>query len=159
MSEAARYIYAAFQEKSEKRSENSACHGPYGDNRHEFEKEQARLQHIVAFIKSTVSPHLQRTCCLPNNSVRQWIIDLQLNVGVDKQIEQERARERYLASLRPMKSTSQVDTWLTEYDQAATEAKKYQVAQLSQLNVITQDFLAAVNKAGPIWSTNFQVNG
>ena len=32
MWEAARYIYAACQEKLDKRSENSACHGPYRDS-------------------------------------------------------------------------------------------------------------------------------
>ena len=31
MWKAARYIYAACQEKLDKRSENSACHGPYRD--------------------------------------------------------------------------------------------------------------------------------
>lgn len=131
----------------------------YKNDRHEFEKEQASLQHIVAFIQSTVSPHLLRTCCLPEKSLRQWIADLKLTVGVDEQIEQERARDRYLASLRPMRSASQWDTWLAEYDQAATEAETYRVAELSQLNVITKDFLAAVNKVAPIWSTNFQDNG
>ncbi|PVH91567.1 hypothetical protein DM02DRAFT_606418 [Periconia macrospinosa] len=131
----------------------------YKNDRHEFEKEQASLQHIVAFIQSTVSPHLLRTCCLPEKSLRQWIADLKLTVGVDEQIEQERARDRYLASLRPMRSASQWDIWLAEYDQAATEAETYRVAELSQLNVITKDFLAAVNKVAPIWSTNFQDNG
>ncbi|KAF9728657.1 gag protein [Paraphaeosphaeria minitans] len=129
------------------------------NDRHEFEKEQASLQHIVAFIQSTVSPHLLRTCCLPEKSLRQWIADLKLTVGVDEQIEQERARDRYLAALRPMRSASQWDTWLAEYDQAATEAETYRVAELSQLNVITKDFLAAGNKVAPIWSTNFQDNG
>ncbi|KAF2791770.1 hypothetical protein K505DRAFT_308848 [Melanomma pulvis-pyrius CBS 109.77] len=52
-----------------------------------------------------------------------------------------------------MRSASQWDTWLAEYDQAATEAETYRVAELSQLNVITKDFLAAVNKVAPIWST------
>ena len=58
-----------------------------------------------------------------------------------------------------MRSVLQWDIWLAEYDQAATEAEIYQVAELSQLNMITKDFLAAVNKVAPIWSTNFQDNG
>lgn len=106
-----------------------------------------------------MSPHLLRTCCLPDKPLRQWIADLQLTVGVDEQIEQDRARNRYLAALKPMRSTGQWDTWLAEYDQAATEAETYRVAELSQLNAITSDFLAAVNKVAPIWSTNFQDNG
>ena len=130
----------------------------YKSDRHEYEKERSSLQQIVAFIQSTVSPHLLRTCCLPDNPLRKWIADLQLTVGVDEQIEQERARDRYLSALKPMRSASQWDIWLAEYDQAATEAETYRVAELSQLNVITKDFLAAVNKVAPIWSTNFQDN-
>ena len=49
-----------------------------------------------------------------------------------------------------MRSVLQWDIWLAEYDQAATEAEIYQVAELSQLNIITKDFLAAVNKVAPI---------
>ena len=131
----------------------------YKNNRHEYEKEQASLQHIVAFTQSTVSPHLLRTCCLPELPLHQWITNLKLTVGVDEQIEQERARERYLASLKPMRNASNWDIWLAEYDQAATEAETYRVAEVTQINVITKDFLAAVNKVAPIWSTNFQDNG
>ncbi|KAF1932528.1 uncharacterized protein M421DRAFT_416153, partial [Didymella exigua CBS 183.55] len=48
------------------------------------------------------------------------------------------------------------DTWLAEYNQAATEAETYKVAKLSQLNVITKDFLTAVNRVAPMWATSFQ---
>lgn len=131
----------------------------YKGDRHEFEKEQSSLQQIVAFIQSTVSPHLLRTCCLPELPIRQWITNLKLTIGVDERIEQERARDRYQASLRPMRSATNWDTWLAEYDQAATEAETYRVAELTQINSITKDFLAAVNKVAPIWSINFQDNG
>jgi hypothetical protein len=131
----------------------------YKGDRHEFEKEQSSLQQIVAFIQSTVSPHLLRTCCLPELPIRQWITNLKLTVGVDERIEQERARDRYQASLKPMRSATNWDTWLAEYDQAATEAETYRVAELTQINSITKDFLVAVNKVAPMWSINFQDNG
>ena len=131
----------------------------YKGDRHDYEKEQSSLQQVVAFIQSTVSPHLLRTCCLPDLPIRQWITNLKLTVGVDERIEQERARDRYQASLKPMRSAANWDTWLAEYDQAATEAETYQVAELTQINSITKDFLVAVNKVAPIWSINFQDNG
>jgi hypothetical protein len=131
----------------------------YKSDRHEYEKEQSSLQHIVAFIQSTVSPHLLRTCCLPDKPLRQWIADLQKTIGMSDQLEQEQARARYRAALKPMRSPQQWDTWLAEYDEAAAEAEAFQVAELLQINVITKDFLDAVNKVAPIWSTNFQDNG
>ncbi|KAK7177532.1 hypothetical protein PSPO01_16420, partial [Paraphaeosphaeria sporulosa] len=73
-------------------------------------------------------------------------MSLKLTVGVDEQFEQEHARDRYLAALKAMRSVNQWETWLAEYDQAATEAETYRVAEVTQLNAITKDFLAAVNK-------------
>lgn len=131
----------------------------YKNDRHDYEKEQSSLQHIVAFIQSTVSPHLLRTCCLPDKPLRQWITDLQKTIGMSDQLEQEQARTRYRAALKPMRSPQQWDTWLAEYDEAAAEAEAFQVAELLQINVITKDFIDAVNKVAPIWSTNFQDNG
>ncbi|KAF1922659.1 uncharacterized protein M421DRAFT_426669, partial [Didymella exigua CBS 183.55] len=121
-----------------------------------FKEDLEYYKHIIVFIQLTVSPHLLRTCCLPEKPLRQWITDLQLTVGVDEQIKQEQAQDRYLSALKPMRSTSQWDTWLAEYDQAATEAETYKVTELSQLNVITKDFLTAVNRVAPMWATSFQ---
>ena len=49
-----------------------------------------------------------------------------------------------------MRSPLEWDIWLAEYDQAATEAETYRVAELSQLDVVTKDFLAAFDKVAPI---------
>jgi hypothetical protein len=58
-----------------------------------------------------------------------------------------------------MRNPQQWDIWLAEYDEAAAEAETCQVAELLQINIVTKDFIDAVNKAAPIWSTNFQDNG
>ena len=58
-----------------------------------------------------------------------------------------------------MRTPQQWDIWLAEYDEAAAEAEAFQVAEVSQINVITKDFIDAVNKVAPIWSTTFQDNG
>ncbi|KAG9380525.1 hypothetical protein A1F94_009420 [Pyrenophora tritici-repentis] len=110
----------------------------YKSDRHRYEKEQSSFQHIMTLIQSSVSPHLLRTCCLPDKTLREWIANLQLTVGVDDETEKDRARERYLAALRPMRSAAQWDTWLAEYDQAATHAETYNVPELSQLSTTTK---------------------
>jgi hypothetical protein len=134
-------------------------HEQYKSDRHEYEKQQASLQHIVSFIQSTVSPHLLRTCCSSKKPIRQWIIDIQRTTGMSDQLEQEQARNRYRASLKPMRNPQQWDTWLAEYDEAAAEAEACQAVELQQVSLVTKDFIDAVNKAAPIWSTNFQDNG
>ncbi|KAI8930685.1 hypothetical protein NX059_012294 [Plenodomus lindquistii] len=131
----------------------------YKTRRHIYEREQNGLQQIIAFIQSTVTPHLLRTCCLPDNSVREWLSRLKATVGVDEAPEQKRARDRYNNALKPMRSTAQWDTWLAEYDQAATEAETYSVPEATQAAAVMEDFLTAVNKQAPIWATQFHDSG
>lgn len=121
-----------------------------------YEIEQKSIQHLTALIQSTVAPHLQRTCCLPGLSLHQWITNLKNTTGVDDNLESERARARYHAALKPLTRLSGWDIWLAEYDQAATEAETYRVADVTQITAITQDFQSAVQKAAPIWSALFQ---
>ncbi|EDU46349.1 conserved hypothetical protein [Pyrenophora tritici-repentis Pt-1C-BFP] len=51
--------------------------------------------------------HLLRTCCLLDKTLREWIANLQLTVGVDNETKKDQARERYLAALRPIRSAAQ----------------------------------------------------
>jgi hypothetical protein len=103
-----------------------------------------------------VTPHLQRTCCLPSLSLRQWITNLKNTTGVDSEQEREEARTRYHAALKPLTRLSAWDDWLAEYDQAAIEVEIYSVAEISQTTAITKDFMLAVQKAVPIWIALFQ---
>jgi hypothetical protein len=131
----------------------------YKLNYRKYEMEQKSIQHLTALIQSTVAPHLQRTCCLPNQPLQKWLSNLKLTVGVDDRIEQERARERYHAALKPMRNTNNWDTWLAEYDQASSDAAAYSVPEVTQINGVTKDFLSAVAKIAPIWATTFQDTG
>jgi hypothetical protein len=131
----------------------------YKLNYRKYEIEQKSIQHLTALIQSTVAPHLQRTCCLPNQPLQDWLSNLKLAVGVDDRIEQERARERYQAALKPMRNTNNWDTWLAEYDQASSDATAYSVPEVTQINGVTKDFLSAVAKIAPIWATTFQDTG
>ncbi|EFQ91927.1 hypothetical protein PTT_11090, partial [Pyrenophora teres f. teres 0-1] len=71
----------------------------------------------------------------------------------------ERARDRYLAALKPMRTPGQWDIWLAGYDQVATKAERNNVPETSLVTVITKDFIVSVHKIAPIWTTNFQENG
>ncbi|PVH93318.1 hypothetical protein DM02DRAFT_696302 [Periconia macrospinosa] len=67
----------------------------------EYKAEKASLQQIVMFIQSTVTPHLQRTCCLPDTTLKEWVTKLKATVGVDAKLELQHANERYQAALKP----------------------------------------------------------
>ncbi|KAL6162620.1 hypothetical protein ACJQWK_11542 [Exserohilum turcicum] len=120
-----------------------------------YKTESASLQHIVVLVQSTVAPHLQRTCCLPNIPLKQWIKNLKLEAGIAPKFEQEQTRNRYQNALKPPRSVNVWDLWLTEYSQAATEAEMLNVPEVSQINIITADFTSAVNKIAPIWAATF----
>ena len=120
-----------------------------------YKTESASLQHIIVLIQSTVTPHLQRTCCQPNTPLKQWIKNLKLEAGIAPKFEQEQARNRYQSALKPPRSVNVWDLWLTEYSQAALEAEMLTVLEVSQIDIIAADFTLVVNKIAPIWAATF----
>ncbi|KAI0569424.1 hypothetical protein Alg130_11653 [Pyrenophora tritici-repentis] len=69
-------------------------------------QENNRISKAVEHILTTVTPHLQLSCCAENGTLREWITSLQDTVGVDVYEERARVRERYHAALRPMRITA-----------------------------------------------------
>ena len=125
----------------------------------EYREEKASLEKVVLHIQATVSSHLQHNCCQPGQTVRQWIKSLMESVGIDKEDERDRARARYLQALKPMRQPSNWDTWLIEYDHAATEAETNKVGEVQSIHDVMKDFLVAIMKAAPTWGTSFQESG
>ena len=114
-----------------------------------YKTELANLQHIVALIQATVSQYLQRTCCSPDQSLKQWITNLKAEAGVTQDYERKIARTRYRSALKPPRSATSWDTWLTEYNQAAKEAEVLQVPEVLQIKEVAEDFYTAVEKIAP----------
>ncbi|KAF3030359.1 hypothetical protein E8E11_000207 [Didymella keratinophila] len=125
----------------------------------EYQEEHTRYGQLISHILGTVSPHLHLSCCESGKTVREWVVLLQETVGVDAQEERTHARERYHAALKPMRASSQWETWLMEYDQAATRAEALQVGEVRDIDDVTTDFLGAVSKVAPTWVATFSGPG
>ena len=87
------------------------------------------------------------------------MIRLKETVGVDDEDEYRRARTRYLLALKPLKTPSNWHIWLTENDQAATEAEVCKVQELKHLSAVKEDFIAAIMGAAPQWVASFEQQG
>lgn len=121
-----------------------------------YKTESANLQHIMALIQATVSQYLQRTCCPPDQSIKQWIANLQAEAGITQDYERKLARTRYRNALKPPRSVTSWDTWLTEYNQAITEAEVLRVPEVLQFREVAEDFYIAVEKIAPSWVASHQ---
>ena len=87
------------------------------------------------------------------------MIRLKETVGMDDKDKYRRARTRYLLALKPLKTPFNWHIWLTEYDQAATEAEVHKVQELTHLSAVKEDFIAAVMGAAPQWVALFEQQG
>jgi hypothetical protein len=125
----------------------------------EYREEQANMDKVVMFIQHSVSPHLMKNCCKLGEPIRAWLISLKQTVGIDAEEERLQARHRYLAALKPMRQPGSWDTWLLEYDHAATNAETEGVAEIYNIQDTVQDFLDSVMKIAPTWATTFQDYG
>jgi hypothetical protein len=54
-----------------------------------------------------------------------------------------------------MRQPGSWDTWLLEYDHAATNAETEGVAEIYNIQDTVQDFLDLVMKIAPTWATTF----
>ncbi|KAG9377809.1 hypothetical protein A1F94_012212 [Pyrenophora tritici-repentis] len=95
------------------------------------------------------------SCFEEHGTLRTWITNLQVAVGVDLDDEIRRVRERYHDSLRPMRSPQNWESWLSEYDQAATRAEALKIGDVIQSKLVVDDFLKAVSKIAPAWMATF----
>lgn len=125
----------------------------------DYQEENNKLSKTVEHILTTVTPHLQLSCCAENGTLREWLTALQDTVGVDIDEERARVRERYHAALRPMRSTTNWELWLSEYDQGATRAETLEVAEVMQTQAMIDDFLGSVSKVASTWTAGFQGPG
>jgi hypothetical protein len=125
----------------------------------EYQEEQSQYGKLVAHILATVSSHLQLNCCDEGKTVREWVASLQETVGTDPQEERDTARDQYLAALKPMKTPGNWESWLANYDQAATRAETQKVSEALNINDVTRDFLGAVLRVAPAWVATFSGPG
>lgn len=125
----------------------------------DYQDEKSKISRTVEHVLTTVTPHLQLSCCAENGTLRDWITALQDTVGVDVDEERARVRERYHAALRPMRTAANWETWLSEYDQAATRAETLEVAEVMQTQAVVDDFLGSVSRMASTWTAGFQGPG
>jgi hypothetical protein len=121
----------------------------------DYTKQDKNKKELVQFVLSTVSSYLKDNCCLTTQTISQWYTNLQLEVGVNPVREQELARNRYRACLSKPITISKWDIWLTEYNQAVTEAEVLQVPEVINQHAVLKDFCSAVMKSAPTWATHF----
>ncbi|KAA8619411.1 Dimer-Tnp-hAT domain-containing protein [Pyrenophora tritici-repentis] len=114
-----------------------------------YRDERTNIAAMIRHLNATVSPHLQVSCFEEHGTLRTWITNLQVAVGVDLDDEIRRVRERYHDSLRPMRSPQNWESWLSEYDQAATRAEALKIGDVIQSKLVVDDFLKAVSKIAP----------
>lgn len=83
-----------------------------------YQEERADLNKVVTFLQLTISAHLQNKCYVPRETIKKWVNNLAIAVGVDHQDEYRRSRTRYEAH-KPMRTAGSWAAWLAEYDNPA----------------------------------------
>lgn len=121
----------------------------------EYQQEKTSLAKITELFQTTVSSHLFSNCCTPGEPHRLWIGRLADTAGIKEEDELDRARERYLAALQPLKNAARWDVWLIEVEHAITNGKSVGIPECQDDRYIKKDFTKATQKHFPIWTTSF----
>jgi hypothetical protein len=124
-----------------------------------YEREANNLKAVAVWIQTNVLHNLQKTCCKPHLTLKVWIDTLRSTVGVEDELEEERAVRAYLNALKPMRLPTQWETWLIDYEFAATEAEAQGVGETIKKKRMFRDFMDSVVKVAPSWVSSFQATG
>ncbi|KAG6227167.1 hypothetical protein E4U26_001871 [Claviceps purpurea] len=125
----------------------------------EYVKEQSSREHLYDLIFSTVDLRLQTSYLDPDQSLPEWISALKDALWVDDLSEKRQARERYHEALEPMQNPQHWNTWLAEYNEAASLAKLHGVPDVLQIHALMKDFSSAVANVAPTWAATFLETG
>lgn len=76
------------------------AHNFYLEEEKRYVAQVNSIDKIKAWIRKTVSPNYQRTCCRPTESIKDWYEKLREHAGVSE----AETRERYKRATKPIKT-------------------------------------------------------
>ncbi|KAF1830793.1 hypothetical protein BDW02DRAFT_641887 [Decorospora gaudefroyi] len=108
-----------------------------------YKEERKNLSQVTNFVRTTVSAHLFSNCCKPGQPYRDWVVKLAATVGVRADDELNKARARYQEAMKPIRTVTSWNTWLTKVDHAVTEGRATGVPDCLNEQFIKRDFVTS----------------
>jgi hypothetical protein len=124
----------------------------YEKHSKKYDKQDKAVSKVKEWIRKTVSPHLQRVCCKPEESLRRWYEVLKKQVAIfEFQIRNEVA-DKYAQAIRPLTKAKDTSKWIKAWEEAMSLATAKRLPVIDNPMDWFRDFLKAINPLMPMYA-------
>jgi hypothetical protein len=119
-------------------------------------EENKSIRNVKDWMRKTISPHYQRICCKPSESLKDWYNALKGHLSVSRTKVIRDAQEEYNLAIRAPK-LKDLNSWIQNWEKAIDHAIKKELPILLSVIDWMEDFMNAVQFIVPIWVESYKI--
>ena len=129
----------------------------YTEEEKRYVAQIASIDKVKEWIRKTVSPNYQRTCCRPIESIKDWYEKLKEHAGISEYEAETETREKYKRATKPISKPKDIPSWTTAWEQAMAAAQEKGLSAAMNPIEWFDDFMMAVRPVMPNWAESYRI--
>jgi hypothetical protein len=129
----------------------------YNAAQSKYEEERKAIEKLKSYIRKTVSPDYQITCCIPQESITQWYEKLMQSVAISDENERKQLKDKYREAVKPLKDGKDLEKWITNWEQVISLAFERKLPIVANPADWFDDFLDAVRPLATTWVDSYEI--
>lgn len=129
----------------------------YESKKADYETQLEAIGTLQDWVLASVSPRYRKQACKSGQTLREWYAKLVEHASADDDRIKEQAREAYKRATAPLKrAPKNWETWISNWEEALTQAQEKDVAETNDPAVWFNDFINAVRPVVPDWAVAYK---
>jgi hypothetical protein len=117
----------------------------YQELKKEYNAEITFIRTLKDWIRKTVAPNYQQTCCKPTESIKEWYGNLKENVQFSNKEIKAELRSKYKLAIKPLTKPKDTLNWIMRWEQTMALAQDKNLPVTKDHEEWFDDFMDAVN--------------
>jgi hypothetical protein len=129
----------------------------YQELKKEYNAEVSSIRTLKDWIRKTVAPNYQQTCCKPAESIKEWYENLKENVQFSNKEIKAELRSKYKLAIKPLTKPKDAHNWIMRWEQTMALAQDKNLPVTKDHEEWFDDFMDAVLSVLPNWVPGYRL--
>jgi hypothetical protein len=129
----------------------------YQELKKEYNAEITSIRTLKDWIRKTVAPNYQQTCCKPTESIEKWYGNLKHSVQFSNKEIKAELRSKYKLAIKPLTKPKDALNWIMRWEQTMALAQDKKLPVTKDHEEWFDDFMDAVNSVLPNWVPGYRL--
>jgi len=129
----------------------------YQELKKEYNAEVNSIRTLKDWIRKTVAPNYQQTCCKPAESIKEWYENLKENVQFSNKEIKAELRSKYKLAIKPLTKPKDALNWIMRWEQTMALAQDKNLPVTKDHEEWFDDFMDAVVSVLPNWVPGYRL--